>query len=303
MKRFRHGRVLFAGDAAHLVSPFGARGANSGIQDADNLVWKLELVLDGHAPERLLDSYDASGRRGGRREHPQLDALDRFHHAEERDVAHVPRRGAGARQAPSVRAAARQQRTAVDARTCYAESPLNTPDAPANRSRGAMVPGRAGGRRAGARPRVGLVARLPAGRVHAGDVRRRVPAARGGALAQRPRPCRVLRVGGDAGGTDGDRARSIDARAPRASATTDRPGTCYLFRPGPARLRALAPFRPRGGARRDRARDRERLKEMPVHVGTRNRPEPRRARRFLRGADRRCTATSPKRRARSSTRS
>ena len=56
---FRHGRVLFAGDAAHLVSPFGARGANSGIQDADNLVWKLELVLEGLAPRALLDSYDA----------------------------------------------------------------------------------------------------------------------------------------------------------------------------------------------------------------------------------------------------
>ena len=58
MKRFRHGRVLFAGDAAHLVSPFGARGANSGVQDADNLGWKLALVVRGKAGERLLDSYD-----------------------------------------------------------------------------------------------------------------------------------------------------------------------------------------------------------------------------------------------------
>jgi 3-(3-hydroxy-phenyl)propionate hydroxylase len=59
MQRFRHGRVLFAGDAAHLVSPFGARGANSGVQDTDNLVWKLEMVLRGQAPDSLLDSYDA----------------------------------------------------------------------------------------------------------------------------------------------------------------------------------------------------------------------------------------------------
>ena len=58
MERFRHGRVLFAGDAAHGVSPFGARGANSGVQDADNLAWKLRLVLQGRAPDRLLDSYD-----------------------------------------------------------------------------------------------------------------------------------------------------------------------------------------------------------------------------------------------------
>ncbi|MFO1346529.1 MAG: FAD-dependent oxidoreductase [Rhodocyclaceae bacterium] len=57
MQEFRHGRVLFVGDAAHQVSPFGARGANSGIQDTDNLVWKLKLVLDGKAPERLLDTY------------------------------------------------------------------------------------------------------------------------------------------------------------------------------------------------------------------------------------------------------
>jgi 3-(3-hydroxy-phenyl)propionate hydroxylase len=57
MRDFRHGRCLFAGDAAHQVSPFGARGANSGIQDADNLIWKLKLVMDGRAPLRLLDSF------------------------------------------------------------------------------------------------------------------------------------------------------------------------------------------------------------------------------------------------------
>ncbi|QTB99556.1 FAD-dependent oxidoreductase [Alcaligenes sp. SORT26] len=57
MERFRHGRILFAGDSAHRVSPFGARGANSGIQDADNLAWKLNLVLNAQAPDSLLDSY------------------------------------------------------------------------------------------------------------------------------------------------------------------------------------------------------------------------------------------------------
>jgi len=57
MSCFRHGRVLFGGDAAHQVSPFGARGANSGFQDTDNLCWKLNLVLEGKAPEKLLDSY------------------------------------------------------------------------------------------------------------------------------------------------------------------------------------------------------------------------------------------------------
>lgn len=57
MNSLRHGRCLFAGDSAHQVSPFGARGANSGVQDADNLVWKLKLVMDHKAPERLLDTY------------------------------------------------------------------------------------------------------------------------------------------------------------------------------------------------------------------------------------------------------
>jgi 3-(3-hydroxy-phenyl)propionate hydroxylase len=57
MERFVHGRVFFAGDSAHGVSPFGARGANSGVQDAENLAWKLDLVLRGRAPRALLDSY------------------------------------------------------------------------------------------------------------------------------------------------------------------------------------------------------------------------------------------------------
>lgn len=56
---FRHGRVFFIGDAAHVVSPFGARGGNSGIQDAANLGWKLALVTQGKAGDALLDSYDA----------------------------------------------------------------------------------------------------------------------------------------------------------------------------------------------------------------------------------------------------
>ncbi len=57
MDSFRHGPVFFAGDAAHQVSPFGARGANSGMQDVDNLGWKLGLVIKGQAPDALLDSY------------------------------------------------------------------------------------------------------------------------------------------------------------------------------------------------------------------------------------------------------
>ena len=57
MERFLHGRVMFAGDAAHQVSPFGARGANSGLEDAENLAWKLDRVLRKTSPETLLESY------------------------------------------------------------------------------------------------------------------------------------------------------------------------------------------------------------------------------------------------------
>lgn len=54
---FRHGRILFAGDAAHLMPFFGGFGMNAGIDDADNLRWKLGLVVRGDAPEALLDTY------------------------------------------------------------------------------------------------------------------------------------------------------------------------------------------------------------------------------------------------------
>ncbi|MEO0667242.1 MAG: FAD-dependent oxidoreductase [Pseudomonadota bacterium] len=63
LDRFVHNRVLFVGDSAHVVSPFGARGGNGGIQDVDNLGWKLAAVLNG-APATLLDSYDDERRHG-----------------------------------------------------------------------------------------------------------------------------------------------------------------------------------------------------------------------------------------------
>jgi 3-(3-hydroxy-phenyl)propionate hydroxylase len=57
MAKFIHGRVVFTGDAAHQVSPFGARGANSGLEDAENLAWKLDRVLRKMSPETLLETY------------------------------------------------------------------------------------------------------------------------------------------------------------------------------------------------------------------------------------------------------
>lgn len=58
MARFLHGRVIFLGDAAQVVSPFGARGCNGGLQQADNLGWKLARVLSGRSPPSLLESYN-----------------------------------------------------------------------------------------------------------------------------------------------------------------------------------------------------------------------------------------------------
>ena len=57
LPRYRYDRVLFAGDAAHMVPIFGVRGLNSGMDDVGNLAWKLAMVLRGQAPESLLDSY------------------------------------------------------------------------------------------------------------------------------------------------------------------------------------------------------------------------------------------------------
>ncbi|NEY31860.1 monooxygenase [Streptomyces sp. PRKS01-65] len=61
-RRYREGRVFLAGDSAHEMSPTGAFGSNTGIQDAHNLAWKLAAVLGGWAGDGLLDTYDAERR-------------------------------------------------------------------------------------------------------------------------------------------------------------------------------------------------------------------------------------------------
>ena len=140
MERFRHGRVLFAGDAAHGVSPFGARGANSGVQDADNLAWKLRLVLEGSAPSRLLDSYDVE----------RVDAADENILNSTRstdfitpksDISRTFRDAALelARDHPFARRLVNSGRLSVP--TTLTGSPLNTPDGDV--FAGPMVPGAA----------------------------------------------------------------------------------------------------------------------------------------------------------------
>ncbi len=138
MDKFRHGRVVFAGDSAHRVSPFGARGANSGVQDAENLAWKLKLVLAGHAPETLIDSY-AAEREYAADENilnssratdfitPKSDISRSFRNA----VLNL------AKTHPFARSLVNSGRLSLPA--TYAGSPLNTPDTDAFSGR--MVPG------------------------------------------------------------------------------------------------------------------------------------------------------------------
>ena len=78
VERFRIGRVLLAGDSAHLLSPFGARGLNSGAADAENLAWKLAAVLGGDASDRLLESYHIERRAAALENLAVTDATMRF---------------------------------------------------------------------------------------------------------------------------------------------------------------------------------------------------------------------------------
>lgn len=64
LKEFVHGRVIFVGDSAHIVSPFGARGGNGGLQDVDALGWRLAAVVKGAAPAALLARYDRERQHG-----------------------------------------------------------------------------------------------------------------------------------------------------------------------------------------------------------------------------------------------
>jgi 3-(3-hydroxy-phenyl)propionate hydroxylase len=62
LDEYRHGNLFFAGDAAHMVPIFGVRGLNSGVDDVGNIAWKLARVLNGQAPDALLDTYSPERR-------------------------------------------------------------------------------------------------------------------------------------------------------------------------------------------------------------------------------------------------
>jgi 3-(3-hydroxy-phenyl)propionate hydroxylase len=140
MAHFRHGRVLFAGDAAHGVSPFGARGANSGVEDAANLAWKLHYVLHGDAPASLLESY-------GQEREPAAD--ENIRHSTRSADFLTPKTEVSrtfrdavlglARDHPFARQLVNSGR--LSTASTLTGSPLNTPDR--NAFAGTMVPGAA----------------------------------------------------------------------------------------------------------------------------------------------------------------
>ena len=82
MERFVHGPVIFVGDSAHLVSPFGARGANSGFSDAENIAWKLDMALKGQALSGLIESYNYERTMGGGRKYFKLQPVHGLHDAQ-----------------------------------------------------------------------------------------------------------------------------------------------------------------------------------------------------------------------------
>ena len=138
MNKFNHGRVLFVGDAAHQVSPFGARGANSGIQDTDNLAWKLKLVMDGQAPATLLDTY--SEERGWAADENIMNSTRSTDFITPKSNTSKTFRNAVLELAanyPFARALVNSGRLSVP--SWLATSSLNTPDADA--FKGSMIPG------------------------------------------------------------------------------------------------------------------------------------------------------------------
>ncbi len=136
---YRHGRVFFSGDAAHLVPIFGVRGLNSGLDDAGNLAWKLARVITGRAPERLLDSYTVE------RRHAALENMAYGAKSTEfmapPNFAYQLMREATLRLAvndPTVRSLINPRQTTPIA---YLGSPLNQPEPKAPWANGLAAPG------------------------------------------------------------------------------------------------------------------------------------------------------------------
>ena len=227
MPRFRHGRVLFAGDAAHVVSPFGARGANSGFQDADNLIWKLRLVLEGRAPAQLLDSYDVER---------TAAADDNILHSTRATDFITPKSTVSRTFRDAVLALAKHHAFArklvnsgrLSLPYVYRDSPLNTEDRAGETFGGVMFPGApAADAPVSGTKSAWLLDLLQDGfmLLTFGDA---VPVELAQALADDPIPCRVIQVGGRLAA---GRIAIRDSGGLLANRYDGRPGTCYLLRP------------------------------------------------------------------------
>ncbi len=229
MERFRHGRVLFVGDSAHQVSPFGARGANSGIQDTDNLMWKLGRVVDGASPESLLDTY--SDERVAAADENLLNSTRSTDFMTPKSRAARVLRDAVlslADEVPAGRALVNSGRLSVP--TWLLDSPLNTPDTDtgAQAFGGWMLPG----------------APLDDAPVHgpqgAGWLLDAVGAANGFVLLHFGRPdAATRRAAAELGlclltlldAAEPDAGHLHDTQGLAARRCDAQPGTCYLIRP------------------------------------------------------------------------
>ena len=222
MQKFRQGRVFFAGDAAHLVSPFGARGANSGVQDADNLGWKLDLVLRGVAPAKLLDTYDDE----------RIPAADENIRNSTRSTDFITPKSAIsrtfrdavlglARDYPFARRLVNSGRLSVP--MVLTNSPLNTPDE--GPFAGAMVPGAPAADAPVTGPGGDWLLDYLGGTFVLLSFGVAIAEAEVAALAAADVPCAVVTIGGGAPAALGDTAGLAAARYDGT------PGTCYLLRP------------------------------------------------------------------------
>lgn len=121
------GRVLVAGDAAHLVSPFGARGLNSGVLDAENAAWKVAFVLRGWAPASLLSSYHDERHAAARENLEVTEATMRFL-VPRTETERVRRRELLERSRADEAARRKVDSGRLAEPFWYVDSPLTTPD-------------------------------------------------------------------------------------------------------------------------------------------------------------------------------
>jgi 3-(3-hydroxy-phenyl)propionate hydroxylase len=127
LERFVHDRVIFAGDSAHQVSPFGARGANSGVQDAENLAWKLALVVKGQASAALIETYNTE--RSEAADENILNSTRATDFLAPHSAAEKTLRNAALSLARHTGFAKRMVNSGrLSVPTAYADSPLSTPD-------------------------------------------------------------------------------------------------------------------------------------------------------------------------------